>query len=190
MKSPAARRLTHWVSRAVVFLEEIVPALLLAFIVVAITADVIGRYVFSSPLQGAAELSLIAFIWATYLAVAGVARQGRHIAIDLVTGTFSPRWQAITDILAQFVIIGVLGYLVINGLDFFAQGHFTNLVGSGLSRRYLMLAIPVSAILMICYSMRDLIHAVKGAISGEFHRNAHEPDSGITTANTPKEVQP
>src|SRR5690554_3839925 len=86
VKSPAPRRLTRWGSKALVFLEEVVPALLLALIVVALTADVVGRYIFSNPLQGAAEVSLIAFVWATYLAVAGVARQGRHIAIDLVTG--------------------------------------------------------------------------------------------------------
>lgn len=176
------------VSRSLVFVEEIVPALLLAFIVVAITADVIGRYLFANPLQGAAEISLIAFVWATYLAVAGVSRQGRHIAIDVITATFSPRWQAIADIVAQLIIIGVLGYLVINGLDFFAQGHFTNLVGTGLSRRWLMLAIPVSAILMICYSARDLIVAVRGAISGDFQLTSNVPDDDIRPDNTPKEA--
>lgn len=190
MKSPAARRMRDGLHKSLVFIEEVIPALLLAVIVVALTADVIGRYVFNSPLQGAAELSLIAFIWATYLAVAGVARQGRHIAIDVVTSAFSPRWQAITDILVQFIIIGVLGYLVINGLDFFAQGHFTSLVGTGLSRKFLLLAIPVSAILMICYSARDLIVAFKGAVSGDFHRDVHEPDDGTTPDNLPKEVLP
>jgi TRAP-type C4-dicarboxylate transport system permease small subunit len=188
VKSPTTRRLTRGVSRSLVFVEEVVPSLLLALIVIAITADVIGRYVFANPLQGAAEISLIAFVWATYLAVAGVARQGRHIAIDVVTGTFSPRWQAIADIIVQLIIMGVLGYLVINGLDFFAQGHFTNLVGTGLSRRWLMVAIPVSAILMIGYSARDLIIAARGAISGDFQRVSTAPDEDTSPDNTPKEA--
>lgn len=165
------RRVIH---RLTTFIEEDVPALLLATIVVALTADVIGRYVFNNPLQYAGEVALIAFIWQVYLGVAAVARQGRHITIDIATGNLPPRVQAAIHLFVHLVILGVLAYLVINGLLYFATGHFTELTGTGMSKKFLMLAIPVSALLMAVYSLRDLAAGVRGLITGEFAHREHE----------------
>src|SRR5690606_7310042 len=127
--------------RVVSAVDEGLPALLMAVIVVALTADVIGRYVFSSPLQSASEVSLIAFIWLIYLAVTAVSRKGQHIAIDVLTQLFSQRWQAIVEIFVQVIALLVMVYLIINGLDYFFNGNFVPLTGTGLSKKYLELAI-------------------------------------------------
>lgn len=162
--------------RTLLFVEEDLPATLMALIVVALTADVIGRYVFLQPIQSAAEVSLIAFIWLIYLAVAAVTRKGEHITIDVLTGMFSQRWQAIVEIFVQVVALLVMFYLIWNGFDFFLNGTFTSLTGTGLSKKYLELAIPVSATFMGVYSMRDLIRAVHGATSGKFVRPVHDDE--------------
>ncbi|WP_353987121.1 TRAP transporter small permease [Ruicaihuangia caeni] len=146
------------------------PALLMAVIVVALTADVVGRYVFSHPLQSASEVSLIAFIWLIYLAVTAVSRKGQHIAIDVLTQLFSQRWQAIVEVFVQVIAMLVMVYLIVNGLDYFLNGNFVPLTGTGLSKKYLELAIPVSAAFMIVYAARDLVRAVIGAITGRFER--------------------
>lgn len=166
-----SRRVLH---RLVVVLEEDIPAFLLAVIVVALVADVVGRYVFNSPLQYAAEVALIAFIWHVYLAVAAVARHGQHISIDVATGNLPPRVQAALQILVQLITLAVLGYLVVAGLTYFATGHFTSLTGTGLSKRFLELAIPVSAVLMVLYSVRDLAVAVRGVVTGRFTHKEHD----------------
>lgn len=156
--------------RVLTFIEEDIPAILMAVIVVALTADVVGRYVFNHPLQSASEVSLIAFIWLIYLAVAAVARKGQHIAIDVVTSLFSQRWQAIVETGVQLLTLGVMFYLIWNGFDYFMNGTFTSLTGTGMSKKFLEVAIPISATFMAVYAVRDLSRAVRGAISGEFVR--------------------
>lgn len=148
----------------------------MALIVIALTADVIGRYVFLRPIQSAGEVSLIAFIWLTYLAVAAVTRRGEHISIDVLTTMFSERWQAIVEIFVQVVTLLVMFYLIWNGFDFFLNGTFTKLTGTGLSKKFLEVAIPVSATFMAIYSARDLMRAVRGAISGTFVRPVHDEE--------------
>lgn len=156
--------------RLLTFIEEDIPAMLMAVIVVALTADVVGRYVFRHPLQSAAEVSLIAFIWLVYLAVAAVARTGQHITIDVLTSLFSQRWQAIVEIFVQLITLGVMFYLIWNGFAYFLEGTFTSLTGTGLSKKYLEVAIPISAIFMAAYSVRDLTRAVRGSVRGQFIR--------------------
>lgn len=154
--------------RVLMFVEEDIPAILMSVIVVALTADVVGRYVFNHPIQSAAEISLISFIWVIYLSAAAVARKGQHITIDVLTQLFSARWQAIVSLFVQLVTLAVMAYLIWNGFDYFLNGTFTKLTGTGLSKKFLELAIPVSAVLMTAYACRDLVAAVKGAISGNF----------------------
>src|SRR5699024_1719384 len=131
--------------RVAVFIEEDIPAVLMTVIVVSLTADVIGRYVFNSPVQSAAEIARIAFIWLVYLSVAAVARKGQHISIDVLTQLFSARWQAAVSVFVQLVTLAVMLYLIWNGVDYFLNGTFTSLTGTGLSKKYLEVAIPISA---------------------------------------------
>lgn len=177
---PSKWRLKDVLHRVLTFIEEDLPGILLAITVVALSADVFGRYVLHSPIQGAGEVALIAFIWQTYLAVAAVARHGRHITVDVVTTYLPQRGQAILDIFVQLITLGVLIYLAVAGLEFFTTGTFTRLTGTGLSKKFLELAIPVSALFMIVYSFRDLWNAVRGAITGKFIRAEDEMDDEIS----------
>lgn len=57
---------------------------ILALLTLAVTADVIMRYVFSSPLLGVKQISEYAMVWLCFLSVGWVLRVRQHVAISLL----------------------------------------------------------------------------------------------------------
>lgn len=65
---------------------------------VLIISDVFGRYFLNRPIKGTAEIASLMLVCMVF-GVAWCAVQGRHIKVGLVVDRFSPRLQAIVDIL-------------------------------------------------------------------------------------------
>jgi TRAP-type C4-dicarboxylate transport system permease small subunit len=155
-------------SRVHRLLFDWIPALLLVVIVGVVLADVVGRYLLSSPIVWASEVALVSFIWLVYLAAVSVAAHGGHIAVDVVTGRLPQRWQAVLATLSQLLTLAVLSYLTYYGFRYFAEGRFTSLPGLGLSKAFVELAIPVSALALGLHAVRDLVDAVRGVGTGRY----------------------
>lgn len=48
------------------------------------TYDVIGRYLFNSPLKGGFELSEMGMVWIVFLGIAAVQREKGHVSMDFI----------------------------------------------------------------------------------------------------------
>jgi TRAP-type C4-dicarboxylate transport system permease small subunit len=175
-------RLRRAVTRVLVFIEEDVSAILLAVAVMVLCADVVGRYVFHHPIPGAPSIAMVCFVWLTYLGAAAAARRGRAITIDVLVGRFAPRWQAVCEIIVQLVVAGVVGFCLYWTCVAVLTNRFVELPGLGVSRRVLTMALLVGFGLMTLYCLRDLLGAVRGAITGKFDpiHEAVEDDDVIT----------
>ncbi|WP_454111862.1 TRAP transporter small permease [Microbacterium aurum] len=175
-------RLRRAVTRVLVFIEEDVSAILLALAVVVLCADVVGRYVFHHPIPGAPSIAMVCFVWLTYLGAAAAARRGRNITIDVLIGRFRPRWQAACEIVVQIVVAGVVGFCLYWIWVAVLTNRFVDLPGLGVSRRVLTMALLVGFGLMALYCLRDLLLAIRGAITGRFKpiHEAVEDDDVIT----------
>jgi TRAP-type C4-dicarboxylate transport system permease small subunit len=67
------------------------------------TADVIGRYLFNSPILGEVELSKILTVGIVILGWAYVQANKAHIRLTFVVSRFPPRAQAITDFVTSIL---------------------------------------------------------------------------------------
>lgn len=153
-------------ARLVRVVEDHIPAWLMAVTVSIVALNVIMRYVFGNPIQGVSEIALITFIWQIYLAAAGVMRRGQHIAVGVIVDRFTPRWRSVADVLIQLLLLSVLAYLCLRGVQFVADSTFSPLPSTGLSKRYLAVAVPISAAMMAMHVLGALVVAVRGAVRG------------------------
>jgi len=77
----------------------------LAALMTVILIDVVGRYVFNSPLYGSLDLAVVLLVLIVSCAIGYGGRTGAHVTADMVTTLVGPRFEW-----ARYVI-GRLGVL-------------------------------------------------------------------------------
>ena len=78
-------------------------------------ADVIGRYFFNNPIQGATELTQMIMGFVVFSALPVVTASGTHVAVDLLDPLFKGMAQRIRDVaidLISAVVLGVIAWRV------------------------------------------------------------------------------
>ena len=83
----------------------------LAFMMVLTFCDVIGRYVFNSPIVGTVELTELSMGLIVFLGLAFTTQAEAHITVDLVTFRLSVRWRdrlAVLTRMASLVLAALM----------------------------------------------------------------------------------
>ncbi|MFN3614130.1 MAG: TRAP transporter small permease subunit [Rubrimonas sp.] len=80
-------------------------ALLLAFMIVIVFANVVLRYGFATGLRQSVELSRLALVWLVMLGAAVVLRRGEHLAVSEFAEAFLPRAVPLLRRLSHVVIL-------------------------------------------------------------------------------------
>lgn len=88
-----------------------ISSILLFLLVFLITLDVIGRYVFDSPIPGTFEITEVMMVFIVFLAFAYTEMNDENIRIQLIEKYISDRQKAVLDLLAY--LLGLLIYGVI-----------------------------------------------------------------------------
>ena len=95
----AARLIFRDIPRAVIGV-----VLLLA---VGITfANIVGRYMFLAPLPWAEEVLSFLIIWGVCLGASAVTFDRRHLAMNVLSGAFSPQVRRFIDLLTLAAVVG------------------------------------------------------------------------------------
>ena len=136
-----------------------------------VTADVAGRYLFNAPLTG--TIVIVAnyyMILLVFLAI-GVAEEKRaHISVEVFTDLMPPRARNALDILAGIVTAGVIGLLVVGG---YSEAMKKTASGATMEQGSAMIeiwqsywAIPVGAALMALIALYRVVVQLTGARNG------------------------
>jgi TRAP-type transport system small permease protein len=87
-------------------------AMVILFLLMALGASqVIGRYVFNRPIAAVLELSQIMQAMMVFLAWAYTTAEKAHVRVDLLARKFSPRLQAILELVIAIVGIGLFSLI-------------------------------------------------------------------------------
>jgi len=103
---------------------EIIPVILLVVVTLVIAADLVGRAAFVTPVPGARDIGLIAFIWMVYLGIVGVARDNRMMGISFFRDRLV-RTRRYAIALAHLLIVGIAGYVVYATYGQISTARFT-----------------------------------------------------------------
>jgi len=83
------------------------------FIMVGLTfTDVILRYLFDSPIDGALEMTEVMLIVAVFLTIAHTQNQKGHVRVDVITGKLGPRALLITDFITTLLGTGMFAIII------------------------------------------------------------------------------
>ncbi len=137
-------RLVRWVRRTMAVPRAIIGALILISICLNF-ANVIGRYVFLSPIIWAEEAMIFIMIWCVFMGAVPVSWDGRHLRMDLMSSALGPTWQRAVNFCATAAFLIICGFVVVQSwgaVSLFARlGQESTVAG-------IPMVIPHSALLI------------------------------------------
>lgn len=144
------------------FLEGV--ASLVLFILMGLTCvDVVGRYVFNSPLHGGTELTEIGLAVMVFAAMPVVTWRGGHIVVDLLDRFLGPVVVKVLALFAALIMSGSLYFLAVRiyqlGERSVGRGIVTEFLGmpSGYVVMYIAIMSWATAAGMITYGVYRIL---------------------------------
>lgn len=120
--SPVGQRLTHR-------LLSVICGLMLFAMMFVTLIDVVGRYLFNSPLQGATELTALLLVSTIFIGLPAVCLDEDHVTVDLFTDhlpdVIQPIRRAVIRLLSAIVLAVVAWRLFAYGHDLASYGETT-----------------------------------------------------------------
>ena len=74
-------------------------------------ANVVGRYVFDTPIIWAEEILVSIMIWCVFIGAILVTWEGQHIRMDLLAARIGPPWRTIVNGLGTLAIVLVCAFV-------------------------------------------------------------------------------
>ena len=140
-------------------------AAVLAFITLAICAEVVMRYGFNRPLTWVVEVSEYGLLWMTFLGTAWVLRQGGHVRVDILMHLLSPAVLRLCGLLSAGSGIAASLVLVVFGINAtwiaFARGSYKS-TGLDIPTWLVLVVIPVGGLLLLMRFLRLFIEYYRG----------------------------
>jgi TRAP-type C4-dicarboxylate transport system permease small subunit len=109
-----------------------VAAVALAMMVIVMTANSVGRYVFSYPLKGAEEIVELMMIFIVFLFLAQASTQGSDVAVTFLVTKFSLRVRRVLRSIFYFFSAGIVGLIAwrgfLGGMEMWRHGEETGVL--------------------------------------------------------------
>ncbi|WP_376717455.1 TRAP transporter large permease subunit [Bradyrhizobium sp. 62B] len=142
----------HWAIIANTMLGHLVavPAALLVLAEVAIlSAGIVGRYVFRSPIVWSDELAGILFLWLAMLGSVIAFQRGEHMRMTAIVGVLSAGARAFFDVVAAAASLAFLVLVVWPAYEFAADEAFVTTPALEIINTWRAAALPIGIGLML-----------------------------------------
>ncbi len=143
------------VNHAAIFLFVIIFSVMLL--------QIFFRYVLNSPLVWTEELCRYLFIWICFLGWTIALRRKSHIRISFFLERLPFAAQKVITLVFQILIFVFLVQLVRYGVAMTARSFSVPTVTLFFSWAYVYVAAPLSALIMILYSVLDVLEIMRGS---------------------------
>ncbi len=128
-----------------------------ALVIIVMTAQVIARYVFGSPIQWSEEFARYSFVWISYLGCAYCVGADGHTSITALKERLSEKGQKVLTIVGNIIMIGVFLRLMPIAIDYIAKnGDFLTSI-MRIPFKYLYFSLPVGIGLSIIQLVMKVI---------------------------------
>ncbi|MFW2369001.1 MAG: TRAP transporter small permease [Desulforhopalus sp.] len=136
-------------------------ALLMAAMVVIISAQVWYRFVLNDPLSWSEEAGRYLFVWISFIGAAAGVRYQVHLGIDLMDKLLSPKAYKWMVVLVNLIIQIFLLMIIYWGFKILGVIKFQESASMHISMRYPYMAVPVGSIFMFINSVRIMVAAIQ-----------------------------
>ncbi|MEK5067123.1 TRAP transporter small permease [Sporosarcina sp. FSL K6-1508] len=137
-------------------------ALLLAFMTVLATYQVITRYVFKAPSTMSEDMLSYSFVWVSLLGAALVFGQKDHMRLSLLSDKFKGASGLVLSIFTELLIIAIAVIVfLVGGKDFVGVGSLQTSPTLNITMDFVYAILPLSGILIIIYNLLNIIQAIQ-----------------------------
>ena len=119
------------------------------------------RFVFQSANVWSEELTRFAFIWMSMLGVAVATRRSKNMDVDFIVNLMPKIMKLINSIFTKALIIGFLFVLIFYGIELVTITFKQLSPGMRLPMAYMYLSVPVGGILMLIFTIENIINDIK-----------------------------
>jgi TRAP-type C4-dicarboxylate transport system permease small subunit len=164
------RTSTAIIEKIINTIEVYIPLVTFSILFIVFILQVFFRYVLDKPLVWPYETTIFAFIWTTLLAAAYVRHRGEHVEFGLVYSKLSERGRLIFNIAGNFLVLIAFTVPFPSVVSYFI---FIHIEKSPVLRIPFSIAFSpflVFMILVIIYSLSDLIRDIKKLMNGDFKK--------------------
>jgi TRAP-type C4-dicarboxylate transport system permease small subunit len=145
-------RFFDWLDR---FLKYAVVALVL-FMLVALTAQIVMRYVVSMPLSWSEELALLAFGWVTLLTTALAVRSATHVRMAALDAILPPTPRKALAVAISLAVAALGIYIALGGWEYVAMSIGMTSAAVAYPISWQNLGAPVCGILLCLFSLEQI----------------------------------
>ncbi len=155
--------------------------LILAF--AALTVDVLwgvfSRYVMGAQTRWTEELAIYLLIWISLLGASLTYEEQGHLGVDYFVGKLHPDAQKLGAIFVELVVLFFAGFGLVYGgwrlvSETLTAGQMTPALGW--QKGYLYMAVPISGVFFIIFSIEHLILILSGKKLPADHKNLEGGD--------------
>ncbi|HSO18132.1 MAG TPA: TRAP transporter small permease [Desulfosarcina sp.] len=136
-------------------------ALLMAGMVVIISAQVWYRFILNDPLSWSEEAGRYLFVWISFMGAAAGVRYQVHLGIDLMDKILSTQAYRLVVVLVNLIIQVFLIMIIYWGFKILGIIQFQESPSMHISMRYPYMAVPVGGIFMLINSLRIMVAAIQ-----------------------------
>lgn len=113
---------------------------------ISVTAQIFGRYIFKFPIAEAVEIATIAQIWMVLLAAGIAARLGIHVGVDIVVARLPKRAIVVINVFVVIASIWFLWLVFVGSLDLIEIGEMQTTPGLQVKMSWIYSALPIGVI--------------------------------------------
>ncbi|MBH5398985.1 TRAP transporter large permease subunit [Bradyrhizobium sp. CNPSo 4010] len=149
-----------WVIRANTMLGHVVavPAALLVLAEIAVlSAGIVSRYVFRSPIVWSDELAGILFLWLAMFGSVIAFQRGEHMRMTAIVGVLGAELRAFLDVVAAAASLAFLALVVWPAYEFAADEVFVTTPALEIVNSWRAAALPIGIGLMLTAAVLRLI---------------------------------
>ena len=134
-------------------------AVLTAFVVMLtlVTAQVFFRYIMQVSVPWTEEAARWFYAWQIFLGSAIATKEGLHLRADFLLARFPPRAKACVDFVISLAGLAFLAGIVWGSLLMMRAVYPVEAGSFPVSTSYLYLSIPVSLVIMVYLTVKDVI---------------------------------
>ena len=130
--------------------------LLLAALVIVVSAGIVVRYVFNSPFSWTEELVTLFFIWISFLGAAVASARHKHVVVDFLSAKISPSAKTVIGIVSDILTMAFLIMVIIGSVILLPQ-MFHGSTALNIPKSVYYLAVLVSSALIFLVHLESLI---------------------------------
>ena len=126
---------------------------------------VASRYLLGSQARWSEELARLLMVWLAMLGAALAYLQQKHLGVDVLMRQLHPDAQRVAQVFVHFWVLIFASVVLCYGGGQLVSQRFAagqSLPALGISKAWFYLAIPISGLLIVLFSIESMIDAARG----------------------------